>query len=730
MEHEDNNLLQQSTLLDAQQKEEQQQHLNAEMTDVDVKYPDYSREYESQFDVEGELRSRHEVCRRRRHQEIDDDCDDNDEVDEEHDEDEDKDELKYLELQQNEKLQQQQEQHILEDCVVDENYQSEAAFGNFNLDNEKNLLQEEDNRDLLDNVRSNENMITSSDNVVVTPSNNNNMLLFGKELSNNTNGTMFDYNYQASAHTMNVPNEDKILHRADVEGYNNEDICQKMESDLSATASTTSNVTGSMEDNVPQIDVCIETLSLVDLPQQPDLGDEEEPSSLADNTTTNGTSSLSENIPNEIAADIGYTTTALEDKENMAIMDEQRNMSNSPDVELCQNSQSLLNPDAKEFVPNYLLANSPNRDNVSPDLQEDSRLPITPVIQVENAKFIGDSGFNKCMDYVIPAHLLDDEVIAGSPGKGQKGTEIIETIPQAMDEFIHEANTRPQEQEVFTIENTMNITPKARRILCSESGQGGKEFDENNVYVELELQTQHSTPGPNDEFKLSSSKISSPGMMINMSGSFLDHGPETCVDIENDSNMRSDDVMERSMYTSSNMEQSIEEVLNSVQPLPTEEELDSYDKENDEEANSSGSLTDMIIMGNKELLQVEEKELISNSPSTDEMPHNILNDLSYNNQLEHMDDQYQTNEMNNPCDGYNMFQLKEETVQTLNDIITPLSSEEKRLVEDTKESLLALNHVTELEQQMNALNLNVVSKLLYFLYIIKIKKGISSIAST
>ncbi|XP_016973580.1 205 kDa microtubule-associated protein [Drosophila rhopaloa] len=75
----------------------------------------------------------------------------------------------------------------------------------------------------------------------------------------------------------------------------------------------------------------------------------------------------------------------------------------------------------------------------------------------------------------------------------------------------------------------------------------------------------------------------------------LDHGPETCVDMDLslDQLPAGGDIMKQSLYAEHNA--SIEDILNSVQPLPTQT--------GDE----------------KELLNVEEKEHVSQSPSTEEL---------------------------------------------------------------------------------------------------------------
>ncbi|XP_016968761.1 205 kDa microtubule-associated protein [Drosophila biarmipes] len=91
----------------------------------------------------------------------------------------------------------------------------------------------------------------------------------------------------------------------------------------------------------------------------------------------------------------------------------------------------------------------------------------------------------------------------------------------------------------------------------------------------------------------------------------LDHGPETSVDMDLDQLPASDDIMKQSIYADHNA--SIEDILNSVQPLPTQ----------------TGE--------EKELLHVEEKEHVSQSPSTEE--------LQFQQEFQH--DQHQPSLFNN-----------------------------------------------------------------------------------
>ncbi|EDW24339.1 GL24098 [Drosophila persimilis] len=87
----------------------------------------------------------------------------------------------------------------------------------------------------------------------------------------------------------------------------------------------------------------------------------------------------------------------------------------------------------------------------------------------------------------------------------------------------------------------------------------------------------------------------------------LDHGPETSVDLDLpvDQIIASNDIMKQSFYGEHNA--SIEDILNSVQPLPTQSSED-------------------FGAAEKELLNVEEKEHVSQSPSTEELQYQANDD--------------------------------------------------------------------------------------------------------
>ncbi|KAL9898715.1 microtubule-associated protein 205 isoform 1-T5 [Glossina fuscipes fuscipes] len=331
--------------------------------------------------------------------------------------------------------------------------------------------------------------------------------------------------------------------------------------------STTSNVTDSVQDNVPQVDVKIEA-SLQDYSQQPDLTEEEEPS------TTNGTSSLSENPQQPLVEQLNTydTMSALEDKENADPSTKRLSVGeriSPPQLLSLEQNASQLNPDAKEFVPNF------------------GSNPASPTSPLSGANQIvfGLHSFGT----ITPRQLIvDDDFVAASPRKTADMNMDAISPPIELAEFKQEAAQRPHELE-----------------------QDDNEINDDSMSDEGDQQLPFDNP----------KAISSPFDLI-------DDGPETCVDLEINTDSKpfdelsevpqqmDDDVMKRSVYVV-NSDERIEDILNSVQPLPTDTESsnNSFIEEN---------ATETINVGDKELLQIEEKEHVSHSPSTEEMHINII----------------------------------------------------------------------------------------------------------
>uniref|UniRef100_A0A1A9ZQ47 PAM2 domain-containing protein n=1 Tax=Glossina pallidipes TaxID=7398 RepID=A0A1A9ZQ47_GLOPL len=331
--------------------------------------------------------------------------------------------------------------------------------------------------------------------------------------------------------------------------------------------STTSNVTDSVQDNVPQVDVKIEA-SLQDYSQQPDLAEEEEPS------TTNGTSSLSENPQQPLAEQLNTydTMSALEDKENADPSTKRLSVGeriSPPQMLSLEQNASQLNPDAKEFVPNF---------------GSNPASPTSPLSGTNQIVF----GLHS-LGAIAPRQLIvDDDLVAQSPRKTVDVNMDAIPLPRELAEFEQEAAQRPHELE-----------------------QGDSEINDDSMSDQGEQQL------PFDHPKAMSSPFD-----------LTDHGPETCVDLEINTDSKpfddlnevsqqmDDDVMKRSVYVANSVEH-IEDILNSVQALPTDIEScnNSFTEENAAETTN---------VGDKELLQIEEKEHVSHSPSTEEMHINII----------------------------------------------------------------------------------------------------------
>uniref|UniRef100_A0A1A9VLW9 PAM2 domain-containing protein n=1 Tax=Glossina austeni TaxID=7395 RepID=A0A1A9VLW9_GLOAU len=331
--------------------------------------------------------------------------------------------------------------------------------------------------------------------------------------------------------------------------------------------STTSNVTDSVQDNVPQVDVKIEA-SLQDYSQQPDLAEEEEPS------TTNGTSSLSENPQQPLAEQLNTydTMSAVEDKENADPSTKRLSVGeriSPPQMLSLEQNASQLNPDAKEFVPNF---------------GSNPASPTSPLSGTNQIAF----GLHS-LGTIAPRQLIvDDDLVAQSPRKTVDVNMDAIPLPRELAEFEQEAAQRPHELE-----------------------QGDSEINDDSMSDQGEQQL------PFDHPKAMSSPFD-----------LADHGPETCVDLEINTDLKpfddlnevsqqmDDDVMKRSVYVA-NSDEHIEDILNSVQALPTD--IDSCNNSFTEE-----NATETTNVGDKELLQIEEKEHVSHSPSTEEMHINII----------------------------------------------------------------------------------------------------------
>ncbi|KAH8267318.1 hypothetical protein KR018_006893, partial [Drosophila ironensis] len=158
----------------------------------------------------------------------------------------------------------------------------------------------------------------------------------------------------------------------------------------------------------------------------------------------------------------------------------------------------------------------------------------------------------------LAAHLADD-LVAESPRKGSARYNMDAIAVPDEREFDIEADKRPHELE-----------------------------QESNVFVGGDLDAQ---------------LINGASLLAEVH----DHGPETSVDL--------DVSLEQAPGDGSDMNASIEDILNSVQPLPVQADYDKeLELEQEQELDQPGG--DFVA---KELLNVEEKENVSQSPSTEEL---------------------------------------------------------------------------------------------------------------
>ncbi|KAH8359369.1 hypothetical protein KR093_006144 [Drosophila rubida] len=269
--------------------------------------------------------------------------------------------------------------------------------------------------------------------------------------------------------------------------------------------------------------------------------EEEEPSSVA---TTYGTSSLSEHQqeqePEPVESVAAQPPVFFDNKENADPVE--------PELEL--ESHSQLNPNAVEFVPHF------GSQPASPAPNSPSPTPHMAAI-VDPMQSLG-------------RQLLVDDLVAESPRKGTRDCNMDTIALPDEREFDDEAAQRPHELELED-----DTFPDASEL------QNGS-----NVYQQDQEQEQEQQPR-------------------------LDHGPETSVDLDADLELepqqqlqqveqKDDDIMKQSIYGESITNASIEDILNSVQPLPQQGSSEEPLKE-------------------KELLNVEEKELVSQSPSIEEL---------------------------------------------------------------------------------------------------------------
>ncbi|XP_005176115.1 205 kDa microtubule-associated protein [Musca domestica] len=412
-------------------------------------------------------------------------------------------------------------------------------------------------------------------------------------------------------------------------------------------------------------------------------GDEEDISSLA----SNGTSSLSENV----AQHFGSETENV--KESLLPDDVQTKDISTPlydmDIPLEPNvnveaTHCQLNPEAKEFVPNF---------------GSNPASPLSPhPNDIQSSNLDGVDFFGQAPSAVPRRILDDDDFVAHSPRKGRCNDMDVISLP-AEQEFDEEADRRPHE-----------LT------------QDEVVLSDNNVPYDI----------PNNE-------VVSSDPILQLAE---DQGPETSVDPDDDTpkeeqfekiSFVENDVMKQSIYLAN--DEPIEDVLNSVQPIPTE--IDSVNN------SFMDDFTGNDIVGEKEQLQTEEKEHISNSPSTEEMHVELENALPSNGEaFENLMPEEDLNNYESKDTLENVEKGKlpsspelihdvEQTLETLDENIeqkyaevsdglvqgdveaasNALHVDEKHLMEETKET--PINTVEEkccLEEQMDKMSINAVQE--------------------
>lgn len=412
-----------------------------------------------------------------------------------------------------------------------------------------------------------------------------------------------------------------------------------------------------------------------DVQESAELVEDEEASSLA----TNGTSSLSENVANPLNDDFVYSAEALINPKDTS--DSLLEKTESDIVAETEQTHWQLNPEAKEFIPNF---GSNPTSPISPHPTE-----LEASSNIDNVMFFGQASM------AVPRRIMvDDDFVAQSPRKGRCGNMDAISLPPEQ-EFDKEADQRPHELAQDDIE-------------LLDSNKSAK------------------TAGKTSEKNLADKDV-----IVNSTSNVIDHGPETSVDLDADTSrhqheeisLMDNDVMKQSIYVMN--DEHIEDVLNSVQPIPTE--VDSVNNSFIEDLVSND------LIGDKEQLYVEEKEHISNSPSTEEMqvhlqseltqpgsdiPQSVFNTIANVVATQDQDIEHQSiigdNIVENvgfsdhPMEEINSNSEKSEYIEEQSkspfDEATLLSNvDEKHLVEDTKEKQ---NSFSDLEDKMGKITLN------------------------
>lgn len=335
-----------------------------------------------------------------------------------------------------------------------------------------------------------------------------------------------------------------------------------------------------------------------------DETEEDDPSSLATNNT-NRTNSLSESSPHQ-------ELQQLPTEENMIKSEEISNEDKENTVPLIKNAHgfilfeektgnsdfesemhSQLNPHATEFVPSFgSNPNSPTTGN------NDNKVFVVEEVASNSAEEIQ----LRTQPNSLPRHLLgDDDFVAQSPRKGSAESNLDAIALPEENDFEHEAAKRPHELEqeddligVGTVEHSQQ-----KPELIHEHLESHNNYGMNMTELERDVNEYRSD-------RLSQSPLN-----------LIDHGPETSVDLETDLQQVDIEKGDETQEIPKENVEIIEDVFNTVQPLPIDLNTSFV-----EESSHQG-----FAVEGKELLDVEEKENISNSPSTEEMQMNLQNEL-------------------------------------------------------------------------------------------------------
>ncbi|KAH8310994.1 hypothetical protein KR044_003796 [Drosophila immigrans] len=429
------------------------------------------------------------------------------------------------------------------------------------------------------------------------------------------------------------------------------------------------------------------------------------------NTTTTTTSTTGEVKPTENDNDVDAAAELLpNNKDQQQLPLDAEDEEDEPSSVATTYGTSSLSEHQQEQEPAEVVTSQPffdnkeNADPVEPALEQEPHSQLNPNA-VEFVPHFGSQPSSPTAQLAgivdplqsLGRQLLADDLVAESPRKGTRDCNMDTIALPDEREFDNEAAQRPHELELED-----DTFPDANEL---QNGGG-------SVYQEQEQEQLQQQPR-------------------------LDHGPETSVDLDAELELEpqeqqaehpAEDIMKQSMYGESISNASIEDILNSVQPLPQPTAGEEPLKE-------------------KELLNVEEKELVSQSPSIEELHqhqlHQNVDPMQASFYLEHTSSDaaaFAAGESMLLDTSAPMFSPLEDSPQHLDiesnattlelqpqpeqaDIVditpSPLSTstEEKHLVEETKEQQqipVEEEPLVLAENIQNALNAGVPSQVSFF----------------